>query len=249
MASISVIIITKNEEKNIRRCLESVKWADEIIIFDCGSMDKTLEIAHDYTDKIWQTDWPGYGKQKQRALAQAKCDWVFSIDADEVVTPKLRKSINNAIKQTKFTGYYLQRDLMFYGQHIRHGAGTSKILRLAKRSAAKFTADKVHESMLVKGATSKLKGVLLHYSMSSVTEMLNNLNKYTDISAGQKNKAGKTGCVFFAVLKAIWMFLFTYFFKLGCLDGRAGLVLAVGFAEGAFYRYVKLYYLRGAKSK
>jgi glycosyltransferase involved in cell wall biosynthesis len=224
--------------------LEAVKWADEIVVFDSGSTDKTVAICKEYTDKIWQTDWPGFGEQKQRALEQATCQWVLSVDADEVVSDELRASIERAVQAQKCAGYYVRRDLIFYGQHIKHGVGTSKILRLAKRKAANFTPDKVHESLLVDGATSHLGGRLLHYSVDSVAGMLTRMNKYTDISAQQRSLAGRRGGVFAAILKALWMFFRVYFLNLGFLDGRAGLVLAVGFAEGAFYRYVKLYYLR-----
>jgi glycosyltransferase involved in cell wall biosynthesis len=249
MSTLGVIIITKNEEKNIRRCLEAVKWADEIIVFDSGSTDNTVEICKEYTDKIWQTDWPGYGEQKQRALEKATCEWVLSVDADEVVTIGLRSSIERAILKQKHAGYYVRRDLIFYGQQVKHGAGTSKILRLVKRKLASFTLDKVHESLLVDGGTAVLGGKLLHYSVDTVANMIAMMNKYTDISAQQRYLSGRRGGVFVATLKALWMFSRVYFLNLGFLDGRAGLVLAVGFAEGAFYRYVKLYYLRKDASK
>ena len=247
MVTISVTVITKNEAANIRRCLESVKWADEIIIFDSGSTDETLQICKLYTDKIWQTDWPGYGKQKQRALEQTTCDWVLSIDADEVVTEKLRQEIQQAIQKNDCNGYKLIRDLVFHGKRIRFANATNKILRLVRRDKAYFTSDMVHESLVVDGSIEILKGVLLHYSLSSATEMLKKMNYYTDISAQQKLKKGKRGGVWCGVLKALWMFFRVYVLNGGFMDGRAGLVLAVGFAEGAFYRYVKLYYLRGGK--
>lgn len=244
---LSVIIITYNEEARIRRCLESLKWADEIIIFDSGSTDQTLAICKQYTSLIWQTDWPGYGPQKQRALEQATGTWVLSVDADEVVSQPLQAEIL-AVTQAPdaLAGYQLARPLVFYGQVIRYANGQQQCLRLVRRHLARFTADAVHESLLVDGAQANLKQPLYHYSVDSVHDMLKKMNHYTDLSAEQKFKAGKRGSLWRAVLAACWMFVRVYVLQAGFLDGAAGLVLAMGFAEGAFYRYAKLYYLAQA---
>ena len=244
MASVSVIIITKNEEKNIRRCLEAVKWADEIIVFDSGSTDNTVRICKEYTDKIWQTDWPGYGEQKQRALEKATCEWVLSVDADEVVSEQLQKLIPASIKDSKYSGFELPIRQNFYGQNIRFANGSAKCLRLFRRDCARFSGAKVHEGVSVSGRVSSLSQPIIHYSVATVGEMVGKMNMYTDIHAEAKVGSQKRGGVWLGVVKALWMFFRVYFLNLGFLDGRAGLVLAVGFAEGAFYRYVKLYYLR-----
>ena len=237
---LSVIIITKNETKHIRRCLESVKWVDEIIVLDSGSTDDTVAICREYTDHVFETDWPGFGPQKQRALDKATGDWVLSIDADEVVTEPLKEAIVQAMQNTRYHGYELTRHLVFYGQEIRFANARDRVCRLVKRDAAKFSADKVHESLHVIGSVGRLAGVLLHYSYDSVTDLIQRMNDYTDLTARNRIQGKKTG----GVWRGLWMFFRIYVLDGGFLDGRAGWVLATGFAQGTYYKYVKTYYGR-----
>ncbi len=249
MTTISATIITLNEEKNIRRCLESIKWVDEIIVFDSGSTDKTLEICQQYTDKIWQTDWPGYGKQKQRALEKARSEWVLSIDADEEVSPELKIEIQENIKKGKaINAMKINIQLVFYGQIIRYANGKNGHRRLMKRKYSNWSEDAVHESLQVSGKTTHLKKPMYHYSAESLSQSIDKMNRYTDIIAKNRFKKCKKNSVGRGLLAAIWMFIRVYFFQRGCLDGSAGLVLAVGFAQGAFYRYAKTYYLQKSQT-
>jgi len=244
MQTLSVIIITKNEAANIKRCLESVKWADEIIIVDSGSTDNTLEICRQYTDKIISTDWPGYGIQKNRALAQATKDWVLSLDADEEVSPQLRIKIQQVLSDTdKYVGYAIFRPVVFLNKIIKYATGASFDVRLFKRGSARFTDATVHEKLEVTGAIVKLKAPIYHYSFGSVATIIEKMNKYTSLVAEQRAARGQKGSIFRAITHAKWMFFKVYVLQRGFLDGRAGFILAVSFAEGAYYRYVKLYCL------
>lgn len=241
MAELSVIIITKNEARNIRRCLESIKWADEIIIVDSGSQDDTLAIAREYTDNIFETDWLGYGKQKNRALDLATKDWVLSLDADEQISPELKIKINEVLMTPKnYVAYTIKRPVVFLHKIIKYACGADNTVRLFKRGCAHFTDDIVHETVKVDGKVSKIDEPIFHYSFIDVAAILEKMNKYTSLVAEQRAAAGKKGSVFKAISHAIWMFIKVYLLKAGFLDGRAGFILSVAFAEGAYYRYIKL---------
>jgi glycosyltransferase involved in cell wall biosynthesis len=242
--TLTVTIITKNAAPTIRATLESIKWADEIIIFDSGSEDDTVTICREFTDKIWETDWPGFGPQKQRALIKSNKKWVLSLDADEVITPALKNEIQQRIAQTAYDGFCIPRHTVFNNQMIRFADGHDAPLRLARRDKAHFTDDLVHERMCVDGSISKLKHSMAHYSVPSISALVEKMNRYTDITAKQRHARGKKGGVFKGLLSAWFMFIKRYVLKLGFLDGRAGLVLCMAHAQGAFYRHVKTYYLK-----
>lgn len=244
MATLSITIITKNEAANIKRCLESIRWADEIIIVDSGSTDNTLDICREYTDKIFSTDWPGYGIQKNRALSYATQDWVLSLDADEEVSPELKIKIQQILKDTQNQdAYTIFRPVVFLGKIIKYATGASYDIRLFKRGCARFTDVSVHEKLEVKGTLGKLSAPIYHYSFGTVATILEKMNKYTTLVAAQRAERAQKGSIFKAITHAKWMFIKVYFLQRGFLDGKAGFILAVSFAEGAYYRYVKLYCL------
>ncbi len=241
MAELSVIIITKNEAQNIRRCLESIKWANEIIIVDSGSDDDTIAICREYTNNIIETDWVGYGKQKNRALSFATKDWVLSLDADEQVSAALKVSIEAIlVSPEKFVAYTIKRPIVFLGKIIKYACGADHTVRLFKRGQARFTDDIVHETIKVDGKIGKLNSPIFHYSFADVATVIEKMNKYTSLVATQRAAAGKKSSIFKAITHAIWMFIKVYLLKAGFLDGRAGFILSVTFAEGAYYRYIKL---------
>lgn len=243
MAQISITIITKNEAQNIRRCLESVKWADEIIIVDSGSTDDTITIAKEYTDKVYITDWPGFGPQKNRALDYATKPWVLSLDADEEITPELAKEIQSTInRETEYSAYEIPRYLVFLDKIIKYASGSSKHLRLFKRTECRFQDVMVHEDLIVKGKSATLKAAMYHYSFPDIQTILQKMNQYTSLVAKQRLERGKKASLLKAFIHALWMFIRVYFIKGGFLDGGPGLILAVSFAEGAFYRYAKMCY-------
>lgn len=267
MTTLSVTIITKNEAANIRRCLESVKWVDEIIVVDSGSTDDTLNICREYTNKVYSTDWPGYGIQKNRALSYATQDWVLSLDADEEVSEELKLKIPEILARNSRGGaeavpfdalatkvpqrqdpgaiiaYKIFRPVVFLNKVIKYATGASFDVRLFKRGSARFTDVTVHEKLEVTGTIGKLTAPIYHYSFGSVAVILEKMNKYTSLVAKQRAERGQRGSIFKAITHAKWMFFKVYFLQRGFLDGRAGFILAVSFAEGAYYRYVKLYCL------
>lgn len=243
MAKLSVIIITKNEAVNIRACLESVAWADEIIVVDSGSSDTTVEICRELGAKVFVHDWPGFGAQKNRALGYATNEWVFSIDADEHVTTELRAAIEAVLHNEGNTraAYRISRLSSYCGRFMRHsGWYPDHIVRLFKRDAAKFSDDLVHERLLIEGATGMLGGELLHYSYENLEQVLNKVNQYSSASAQMLKQRGRQASLPGAVLHGLWSFIRTYFLRAGFLDGREGFMLAVSNAEGTYYRYLKL---------
>ena len=243
---LSVILITKNEQASIRRCLESVKWADEIIVLDSGSTDGTVGICSEYTAHVHQTDWPGFGPQKNRALERATGDWVLSLDADEWMTPASRDEIARCVAQPQdFAAFRLPRRSSFCGRFMRHsGWWPDHVVRLFRRGAARFSDNAVHERVIVDGKTGTLQEPLMHETLVDLEELLAKMNNYSTLSAQDMHRGGKRSGLSKAVAKAAWAFVRTYFLRGGFLDGREGFMLAVATAEGTYYRYVKLLLLQ-----
>lgn len=238
---LSVIIITKNEASHIARCMESVSWADEIIVLDSGSHDDTVAICRQFTDKVYQTDWPGFGIQKQRALDKAGGDWVLSIDADEVVTPELRLEIEQALQQSECQGYEIPRLSSYCGRQMRHGGWwPDYVLRLFRRDCGQFTDSVVHERIVVQGQIGRLTTPFLHDAFVNLDEVLHKVNAYSSLGADMLYQRGVRSSLSKAILKALWTFLRTYCLKAAILDGRQGLMLSISNAEGAYYKYLKL---------
>lgn len=243
MAKLSVIIITKNEEANIRACLESVAWAEEIIVVDAGSSDATTEICREFGANVFVHDWPGFGVQKNRALDHATHEWVLSIDADERVTPELHTAIEAVVRNDAgaCAAYRVSRLSSYCGRFMRHsGWHPDLIVRLFKRDAARFSDDLVHERLLVDGKIGLLAGELLHYAFEDFEEVLRKMNHYSTAGADMLRHRGRQASLFGAVLRGLWSFIRTYFLRGGFLDGREGFMLAVSNAEGTYYRYLKL---------
>lgn len=238
---LSVIAITKNEESHISKCLESVKWADEIIVLDSGSADKTVEICKQFTPHVFETDWQGFGIQKQRALEKATGDWVLSIDADEIISPELRAEIENAIRQNQFDAFLLPRLSSYCGKFIKHsGWYPDDILRLFCRETGRFTDDIIHEHAVVEGKIGKLTTPILHESYRDLSEVLEKINSYSTLQAQKLFARGAASSLSKAIFRALWKFIQTYFVKAGFLDGKHGLMLAISSAEGVYYKYLKL---------
>jgi len=243
MAELSIIIITKNESANIRACLETVAWADEIIVVDSGSTDGTLEIAREFTPQVHvHADWPGFGAQKNRALAFAGKDWVLSLDADERVTPELRAEIEAVLQNPQSDGYEIPRLSNFCGRFMRHsGWHPDYVLRLFQRGKGNFSDALVHESVQMQGSTARLQQPLLHYSYRDFDDVLSKLNSYSSAASVMLQRRGKRGGLAQAVLHGLWAFIRTYLLRAGFLDGREGFMLAVMNAENSYYRYIKLW--------
>jgi len=245
----SVILITKNEAELVGQCLESVKWADEIIVLDSGSTDATVEICQRYTDRVTVTDWPGFGPQKNRALSMATGDWVLSIDADEEVTPALAQEIQDTLQAPLAQGYTLPRLSNYCGRFMRHsGWWPDPVLRLFKREAGSFTSARVHERVDLEGQVGALHHTLLHHSFRSLDQVLHKVNHYSLEGALALHAQGRRASLSTAIGHGLWSFIRTYILKRGFLDGREGFILAVSNAEGTYYRYLKLMYLQDKAS-
>ncbi len=250
MPSLSITLITKNEAHNVRRCLESVKWANEIIVLDSGSTDDTVAICREYTDKIFITDWPGFGPQKNRALEKATGEWILSIDADEEIPPALRDEIQATIADPKYAAYTIKRLSTYCGKVIRYsGWQSDKPLRLFKKTVGRFSDDIVHEKVVVKSEVGSLKQVMWHFSFANLTQVLDKVNFYSTYGANMRFQKGRKSNLGIALVRGGWAFFRSYFIKLGFLDGRAGFLLATSNALGTFFCYAKLIYLWEAKQK
>jgi len=243
--TLSVILITKNEAELVGQCLESVKWADEIIVVDSGSTDATVEICKRYTDRVTVTDWPGFGPQKNRALAMATGDWVLSIDADEEVTPGLAQEIREVLQAPLAQGFTLPRLSSYCGRFMRHsGWWPDPVLRLFQRGAGSFTPARVHERVELEGSVGALQQTLLHHSFRSLDQVLQKVNHYSHEGALALHAQGRRASLATAIGHGLWSFIRTYLLQRGFLDGREGFILAVSNAEGTYYRYLKLMYLQ-----
>ncbi|MES2634333.1 MAG: glycosyltransferase family 2 protein [Pseudomonadota bacterium] len=251
-AGLSVIVITRDESERLRGCLESVAFADEVVVVDSGSKDDTVHIARSMGARVTETDdWPGFGPQKNRALDLAAGPWILSIDADERVTPQLRAAIIAAISRTDFDVWSFDRRSSYCGQFMAHsGWSPDYLVRLFRKGSARFSDDLVHESLRVLTPGSKMgridasQGQLLHESFADFESVLDKVNRYSTAGARALHGKGVKGSLGKAIGHGLWAFLRTYIFKRGFLDGRLGLALAISNAEGTYYRYLKLWLMQ-----
>jgi len=251
MNRLSVIIITYNEEDNIRECLESVKWSDEIVIVDAFSSDRTVEIAREFTPRVLQNRWTNFSQQKNFALGKASNEWVLNIDADERVTPELQKEILAILKSQSlsFNGYYIARRNHYWGKWIRHcGWYPDYKLRLFLREKGKFNERLVHESVLVEGRKGYLKSCLNHYSYKNLSDHLSKIDKFTSLAAREMFTNGKKGRVFDLLFRPAVKFINMYLIKRGYLDGTYGLIVSIIGSFYVFMKYLKLWQLSRERS-
>lgn len=241
---LSVIIIAKNEATNIRRCLESVQWADELIVLDSGSTDNTVAIAKAFTPHVYSTDWQGYGVQKQRALSYASKEWVLNLDADESVDNHLKNEIIQAMQAVDMDGYRIPIQMYFYGKPLRFCSSPKRHVRLFKRLGASFSDDLVHEKILLPkhAKIAKLKKAIAHHSFRDVSHALYKINRYSSYSAKIRLDNNKKMSFSRVLASTAWMFFRCYLIQFGFLDGKAGFLFAVLNAQGSFYRGIKQLY-------
>jgi glycosyltransferase involved in cell wall biosynthesis len=244
MIRISVVIITFNEERNLARCLESVKdIADEIIIADSFSTDNTVAIANAYNAKVVEHAFYGYGEQKNFATGQAGNDWVLSLDADEEVSATLKQSLLAIKSDPKYYVYEMPRLTNYCGKWIKHcGWYPDKQTRLYNRTKGRWEEKRVHEYWRLDNAGQKglLKGDLLHYSFASVSEHLKKIEKYSELAARAAVDAGKDASFLKIVFATKWRFISEFVFKLGFLDGFYGYTICRLSAYAAFIKYTKI---------
>ncbi len=251
LPTLSAIIITRNEAHNLHDCLQSLQgWVDEIIVVDSHSTDDTVAIAQQHGAKVSQpADWPGFGPQKNRALDLATCDWVFSIDADERVTPELATEIKQVLRaSTDNVAYQMPRLSWYCGKFIRHaGWQPDHVLRLFQRGTARFSDDLVHERVVTDQPVVTVKNHLLHYSYRNFSQVLSKVDAYSTASAKQAYARGKRSSVAGALGHGAWAFFRTYVIRAGFLDGAHGLALSISNAETSYYKYLKLWQLQQAE--
>jgi len=242
--SISVCIITFNEEQDIRACLESVRWAGEIVVVDSFSADRTVEIAREYTARVIQRGWPGHVEQKNFALQQATGDWILSLDADERVSPELAVEIQEVIRRADRpeVGYAVPRKTFYLGGWVMHGGWyPSRRLRLVRRGRAKWSGVNPHDHLYADGPTGNLKGDLYHFTYRDIADHLKTIDSFTTISAREMFQAGRKHPLLHMFFHPIGKFLKMYFLRLGFLDGAAGFILAVLSGYYVFLKYAKLW--------
>jgi glycosyltransferase involved in cell wall biosynthesis len=247
MNKISVTIITKDEEKNISECLKSVSWADEIIVVDSESTDRTVELAKQFTDKIFIRKWEGYVPQKRYALSLAANEWVLSLDADERITPELKEEILN-LSPGDFSGFKIRRKNFLMNKEITScGWEKDYQLRLFKKNEANLNDRLVHEKFVVEGKVGTLKNPMLHYTFTSFEEYLNKINSYTSLKAQelfQKKKRVGAWTIFSHTVSAFFAF---FIIRRGFKDGVYGLIISILHSVSTMMNYIKLWELQNRK--
>ncbi|MEK7309560.1 MAG: glycosyltransferase family 2 protein [Planctomycetota bacterium] len=251
MEKISVCIICFNEEDNIRRCLESVKWVKdrggEIVIVDSFSTDKTLGIVREYTDKVFQNKWPGFVNQKNHALSLAQNEWVLSVDADEVISDQLRDEIISEWAKGGYENkdaYWMKRHTFYLGQWINHGGWYPDYkIRLARKSKSKWGGMDPHDRIIMEqgSSTGKLNNDIVHYTYKNLAHQIKTIDRFSDASSEALMNAGQTFCLCNLLFRPPVKFIETYLFKLGFLDGLPGLIISVASAFYVFIKYAKMW--------
>lgn len=243
---LSAVIITLNAASQLEECLRSVAFCDEIVVVDSGSTDGTVELAERYGARVIQSEWRGFGPQKQFAVEQAKHDWVLCVDADERVSGALRANIEAALIELEAPAFRFARCNRFMGRYLRHGEGYPDwSLRLFDRRQACWSDDAVHEKVLVHGRVATLRGDLLHESAETLDSYLAKQNRYTTLAAREAVARGKTATVAHVLLSPVIRFVKFYFFRVGFLDGLPGLVHTLVGCANSFIKYAKIIEVRG----
>jgi len=251
MEPISAAVITFNEEANIEDALRSLEWADEIVVVDSGSADATLELCRKYTGRIFHRSWTGYVDQKNFAAEASKNNWIFSLDADERVSPTLAREIG-ALRRSGLQppGYRIPRAAFFMNRWIRHGEWYPDYqLRLFDRREARWQGGRVHESVRAAGETRYLRGEIQHYTYRKISDYLKRLEIYTTLAALDYRERGRRATAAGILLRPIMTFLRGYMLKRGFLDGVPGLMVAVMGAVSVYFKYAKLYELQTSTPK
>ncbi len=238
---ISGTIITLNEERNLPRALESLRCCDEVLVVDCGSSDRTVEIAKDYGARAIQADWLGFAGQKNYASDHAAYDWILSVDADEAVSEELEAEILQIKnKGPRYDAYSFPRMAQYLGKWILHsGWYPDRKIRLFDRRSARWVGDYVHESVVAESAAGSLKGNLLHYTCNSLSEHLRSIDRYTTLAAEEVLAQGRPIGVRPMLIDPLWTFLRTYIVHAGFLDGVEGLTIAHMASLYTFMKYAK----------
>lgn len=242
--TLSVTIIARNEEHNIRRTLESVKWADEIVVLDSGSTDRTVPICREYTPHVVQQEWLGYARQKNAAIDRAHGEWVLSLDADEPLEPALAEEIRGIIASPgALNGYRIPRKTIFLGAWVKHGGWYPDLnLRLFRRGTGRFRERAVHEALQVEGGVGRTRHAIEHHTYPDLASYMDRINRYSSLAVDVMQEKGISG--FKAgwpniVFRPVLTFLLKYVVRLGFLDGKRGLILNLFHSYYVFAKYAK----------
>ena len=241
--AISVIITTFNEEINIEDCIRSVLWADEILVVDSGSTDRTVELARRHPVRLLERQYFGSAAQKNWSMDRVENDWVLILDADERLTDELALEILHLlIEGPKFYGYFLRRRNIVLGKVIRHsGWSTDKVIRFFHRAHGRYPDRRVHADLDIDGPTPVLRNPLLHYTFRSLDQYWEKLRNYAEWGAAQGFREGRKAGVLALAGRPTWRFFRTYFLQLGILDGLHGIVVCGLQAFGSFLKYARLW--------
>ena len=271
--TVSACIISFNEEKNIRACLESVSWCDEIVVVDSFSQDRTVDIARELGARVLQSEWKGHVAQKNLALDEARCDWVLALDCDERVTPRLRDLVLDQLGRESVVdsvdGFYVSRKLRYLGRWLAHGGWFPEWrMRVFRRERGRWVGVDPHDTVRLDGKSSYLRpgtlvanrhtagtpassngeevdsAVILHYSFRDLSHQLKVLDRYTGIQSGELSRKGRLSGLLDITLRPVWRFVWTYILRGGFLDGRAGFHMAVNHAYAAYMKYARLWEIR-----
>ena len=250
MSKLSVITLAFNEAHNIGDCLESVKWADEIIVIDSGSTDNTIEIAKRYSQQVLTVQWKGYGATKNVALDRASGEWILWLDADERVPRELAEEIQAALRTDNglVNGYSVPRRAFFLGKWIKHcGWYPGRVTRIFRRTKSRFTESNVHEQISVEGKIAELKNDLLHFTDPDLHHYFRKFNRYTSLAAKDLHSAGKRFSFYDILVRPPFMFFKMYILRRGFLDALQGFILCIVSSAYVFTKYAKLWEIENQK--
>ena len=241
---LSVTIITLNEESNIRRTLESVRWADEIVVLDSGSTDRTVSICREFTERVFHQDWLGYGNQKNAAIDRATGDWVLSLDADEPIEQALADEIRSLMASPDaLDGYRIPRKTFFLGRWMKHGGWYPDYnLRLFRKGKGRFSERAVHESVTVKGSFGTTRHAILHYAYPDLSSYVASINRYSSLAVdvmAEKGISSRKTSLLNILFRPVFTFLLKYVLRLGFLDGKQGLLINLFHSWYVFAKYAK----------
>lgn len=240
---LSVAIITKNEEENLRACLQSIVFAGQIVVVDSGSTDATLQIAREFGCEICRESWHGFGPQKQMAIDKCKEPWILVLDADERIPPETAEVLKKIVVDSgiKEAGFSFPRKNYFQGRWIKHaGWWPDRIVRLFRKGSGRMTEASVHEAVVVEGFCGALDVPIEHYTESRLSKIIQKIDKYSTLGAMEAFKEGKRSSTSAAFFRAFFTFLQDYVLRGGVLDGMPGLTLAVTDSVNKFFKYAKL---------
>lgn len=242
-APVSVCILSKNDERRIGACLEAVSWADDVIVVDNFSTDRTAEIARRHTERVIQREWPGFARQREFAAGQARHDWALCLDADEIVSAELGAAIRQAVTgdDGAHDGFRLRRVNCYMGRTLRFGGQTQDRLRLVRRCRATFVGEDFHDEIAVPGRVGRLRGALLHPSFESLQDQLARTELYSDLAVKEMLARGERRALLKMLTHPPGMFVRNYVLRGGFLDGIPGLVWAGMNAFYVFVKYAKLF--------